>query len=374
MAEDRAGGQERNEAPTARRRQKAREEGQVPRSHEVSAAFVLLAGAFVLAGAGGLALARFARTTVQQCAHWIAGPPIETASGVSMLVQVFRGLVLALLPFLLVLGGVVLAVNLLQARGVFTWRPVMPKMSHLDPLAGFRRLVSPEAGFTLLKSLAKLAALALIGYAVIQRSWPEASSLTMASPSEIAAVLKTLLVRLALWVGLSFLALAVVDYWFQWSRMEKSLRMTRQEVVYEFRETEGDPIVKGRIRVLARAMARRRMLQKVPLADVVVVNPTEIAVALKYDTAVAPAPIVLAMGQRKLAQRIRDLANQARVPVVENRPVARALLATSKVGRPIPPALYAAVAEILAFIYRRRAAAAASVAVAEPGRLARRAA
>jgi flagellar biosynthetic protein FlhB len=164
------------------------------------------------------------------------------------------------------------------------------------------------------------------------------------------------LVRLTLWVGLSFLALAALDYWFQWNQVEKNLRMTRQEVIYEQRESEGDPTVKGRIKAVARALARQRMLQKVPTADVVVVNPTMIAVALKYDTSIAPAPIVLAMGQRKLAQRIRDLATKANVPIVENRPVARALLATSKVGRPIPPALYAAVAEILAFLYRRRAA------------------
>ena len=356
MADDRADGQERNEAPTPRRRQQARDEGRVARSQELSAAFALLAGAFALAGLGGAALVRFARGLVRQCAAWISERPIGAGDGVVMLTQVARQLVYALVPFLFLLGVVVLGVNLLQARGVATWKPVLPQLSRIDPLAGFRRMFSLEAAFTLGKSLAKLVALGLISFVVIRHSLPTVSSLTQAAPAEIAAVLRVLLVRLALWVGLSFLALAIVDYWFQRSRLEKSLRMSRQEVVHEFRETEGDPIVKARIRALARAMARRRMLHKVPQADVVVVNPTQIAVALRYDTSVAAAPVVLAMGQRKLAERIRRIALEARVPIVENRPVARALLATGKIGRPIPPALYAAVAEILAFIYRQRAA------------------
>jgi flagellar biosynthetic protein FlhB len=130
--------------------------------------------------------------------------------------------------------------------------------------------------------------------------------------------------------------------------------MTRQEVVRDMRDSEGDPRMKARLQSLARAHARRRMLQRVPTADVIVVNPTEIAVALKYDASFAPAPIVLAMGQRKLAERIRGIAERSQIPIIENRPVARALLATAKVGRPIPPALYTAVAEILAFVYRQR--------------------
>jgi flagellar biosynthetic protein FlhB len=149
--------------------------------------------------------------------------------------------------------------------------------------------------------------------------------------------------------------------------MEKSLRMTRQEVVHEHREMEGDPIVKARIFSIMRAKARQRMMREVPTADVVVVNPTEIAVALKYDGAVAPAPIVVAMGRLKLAERIRAIATQSGVPIVENRPVARALIATAVVSKPIPPALYAAVAEILAFVYRRRGRVPDALAQAERG-------
>jgi flagellar biosynthetic protein FlhB len=132
--------------------------------------------------------------------------------------------------------------------------------------------------------------------------------------------------------------------------------MSRQEIVRENRETEGDPLVKARILSIMRNTARQRMMRQVPTADVVVVNPTAIAVALKYDASQSGAPMVVAMGRRKLAERIRAIATKAGVPIVENRPVARALIATAAVGKPIPPALYAAVAEILAFVYRRRGA------------------
>jgi flagellar biosynthesis protein FlhB len=364
MSDQNAGGQERTESPTPRRRARARDEGQIPRSTELTTSFTLLAGAFVLAGVAGHTLARYAIRLSQECARWISRGPMETAGAVTILDNATRGLLIALLPFLLTVGAAALAVNLLQTKGLITGKPLTPKWSNIDPLAGFRRLWSPEAAFTLVKSAAKLAALGLIGYLVVKGSWAIVSSLTEAGPAEISGALRSLLVRLALWVGLSFLAISVIDFWFRWSRLEKSLRMTRQEVIYEFRESEGDPIVKNRIRTLARTMMRRRMLQGVPKADVVIVNPTHIAVALRYDTSVAPAPIVVALGQRKLAQRIREIAAKAQVPIIENRAVARTLLATGKVGKPIPPRLYAVVAEILAFVYRQRAAAAA---VMQPG-------
>jgi len=154
--------------------------------------------------------------------------------------------------------------------------------------------------------------------------------------------------------GLAYLALSGLDYGYQWYQTEKKLRMTRQEIVRENRDSEGDPMVKARQMSLARQRARQRMMQRVPQADVVVVNPTHIAVALRYDISVAAAPIVVAMGERKIAERIKAIAIKAGVPIIENKPIARALLASARVNHPIPPALYAAIAEILAFVYRTR--------------------
>jgi flagellar biosynthetic protein FlhB len=355
MHDEPATSQERTESPTPRRRQKAREQGRVARSQELSAAVGLLAGALALATVGGPPLAGFAARVLHESARSLSAGPLTSVGAAAMVRTTALGLMLALLPFVLSVAAVTTLVNVLQARGVVSWQPVTPKLSHLSPAAGLRRLFGLDGVINLVKAMAKFAVLGVVAWLTIARSWPQLMSLADAPPAEVAAVLRALVLRLAVTCGFAFLAVALLDYGLQLLRHERSLRMSRQEVVREHRETEGDPLVKGRMQALARARARRRMMQAVRTADVVVVNPTEIAVALRYDVQLAPAPLVVAMGQRKLAQRIRAIAVRHEVPVVENRPVARALLATATVGRPIPPVLYAAVAEILAFVYRRRA-------------------
>jgi flagellar biosynthetic protein FlhB len=356
MADENSSSQERTEQPTARRRQVAHDEGQVPRSQELSSAAVLLGGAAVLAMAGGASLARFAADQLRVSAQACSAVPFTTQGALGLLHASAVGLLLALVPFAAGVMGIVLFVNLLQARGVLSWKPVAPRLSHLNPMAGLKRMMSPEALFNLLKALVKLAALGCITWLVLSGAWPGVLALADTGAPGVMAVLRELLLRLAIVTGFAFLLLSGADYLFQRLRFEKGLRMTRDEVVREYRDLEGNPLVKARMLSIARALARKRMLQHVPTADVVIVNPTRIAVALKYDPLVAPAPIVLAMGQRKLAERIRKLAERANVPIIENRPVARALLATAVVGKPIPPALYIAIAEILAFVYRKRAA------------------
>jgi flagellar biosynthetic protein FlhB len=305
---------------------------------------------------GSKALGGFALATLRHSAAALADGPLTVGDAAGVLRTTALGLVGALLPFAVGVTATAALVGALQARGVFSAKPLAPKWSHVDPVAGLRRIVSPEAIAHFLKAMAKVAALGAVTYVVIAGSWPGLVALTDAGPAAAAAVTRSLVTRLAVVTGVAFFAVAAFDYGFQWFRHEKSLRMTREEVVREHRETEGDPLVKARLTTLARAQARKRMLRRVPGADVVVVNPTHVAVALRYDPQVAPAPVVVAMGERKLAERIKALALAAGVPVIENPPVARALLATGAVGRPIPPALYAAVAEILAFVYRRRAA------------------
>ncbi len=159
---------------------------------------------------------------------------------------------------------------------------------------------------------------------------------------------------MSLAISLAFLAIGALDYVVQFFRLEKSLKMSKQEVIQEHRDQEGDPQIKARIRQIARQRTRQRMLSQVAKADVVITNPTHIAIALKYDVATGGAPVVVGMGERKLAERIKLLARQAGVPMIENKPLARALLATCKVGAPIPPAMYVAVAEILAYVYKMR--------------------
>lgn len=354
MADERPDAQERTEKPSAKRLEQARSEGRVARSQELSTATVLLSGATALAFIAGSSFARFANALLQESARALAMGPMTAAGGVAVLRHVALGFLGALLPFALIVMGTVTLVNVLQARGVLSLKPITPQWSKLSPVAGLKRLFGLDSVVTLLKAFVKLVALGAVTWMVLKGAFPQLLSLADSGPAGTLVVFRALAFRLAFLTGLAFLVVALADYVFQVFRLEKSLRMSRQELVREHRESEGDPTVKARILSIMRAKARQRMMRLVPTADVVVVNPTEIAVALKYDASVAPAPIVVAMGRLKLAERIRAIANRSGVPIIENRPVARALIATAIVGKPIPPALYAAVAEILAFVYRRR--------------------
>lgn len=347
--------QERTEAATPKRREEARKEGRVPRSQELSGAVLLLAGACGLGFAAGNGMARQSRDFLATDLQWL-GAAALTPNGAAALLQVAaEHLLLALWPFAAVVVGFSLFVGVVQGRGIITLKPLEPKLSHIDPLAGIGRLLSVQTPFALVKSLAKFGVLGTVTWLALRQAWPEVISLSGSAPDQVMTVFRHLAFRLALSVGLAFLLLALADYAFEVYRYEKNLRMTKQDVLREHKESEGDPLVKSRIRSLQRATSRKRMLRDVSKADVVVTNPTHIAIALKYDAQVTSAPMVLAMGERKLAERIKALAAASGVPLVENRPLAHALLATARVGQQIPAALYAAVAEVLAYVYRRRA-------------------
>ena len=347
-------GQEKSESPTGKRRQQARDEGQVARSVELSSAAVLLGGALSIAMSGGTTLANFTRRVLHESAGALSMDALTPSGGANILRTVVLGLMGALLPFFTGVVVITVGVNLAQSRGAVSWGPLKPKFDKLNPAGGLKRLVSLDALINLPKSVLKLAVLGIVTWLILRRSWPELVSLAETGPAAVMAVLKTLGLRLVFLTGLAFLVIALADYIYQVVRLEKSLKMTKQEVILEHRESEGDPQIKGRIRQMQRQRARQRMLQAVPRADVVITNPTHVAVALQYDPDISAAPIVLALGERKLAQRIKEIARAAGIPLIENKPVARALLATCVIGRPIPPGLYTAVAEILAFVYRLR--------------------
>ncbi len=353
MADAPNDGRERTEQPTARRLQQARDEGRVARSPEVAAAAVLVAGALLLGGVAGGSLAGAATQVLRQAGAALALGGDSPLTLVTLTRQAGWIALIAWLPFALGVAAVGVAVQLAQTQGAITWKPLTPDLSRLSPAAGLKRLFGFDGLLTALKSLARLALLALVIGGALSAHTPEVLALSRSGPGVTAEVLRALAARLALTAGIAFLAVALFDYAFQWFKHRRSLRMTRDEVTREHRETEGDPILKARVRSFARSLARRRMMQDVPTADVVVVNPTHVAVALRYDPGEVPAPVVVAMGERRIAERIRALAEKAGVPVVQNIAVARALLATGAVGRPIPPALYIAVAEILAWVHRR---------------------
>ncbi len=367
MAED-EGSDNKTEAPTPRRREKAREDGQIAKSIELSASVMLLAGSVMLATFAGNAMSRGTIDIFRVGPSWLSTEQPSFLGAVALIRTVVLRIATMLAPLGVGLAVVAVAVGVIQSRGVVSWKPTAPDISRINPVKGFGRIFGVEALINLLKSTLKLVVLGLVGYLVFRAAWPHFIGLVDETPREIGNVLGSAAFRLSATIATAFLAIGALDYGIQFFRMEQKLKMARHEVVQEHREQEGDPQIKARIRQLGRQRTRQRMLSQVAKADVVITNPTHIAIALKYDPSISGAPVVLAMGQRKLAERIKLLAKQSGVPTIENKPLARALLATAVVGAPIPPALYVAIAEILAFVYRARRKAPSALASTERSR------
>jgi flagellar biosynthetic protein FlhB len=353
MAEDTAG--ERTEKATAKRREKAREKGQVAKSQEVNSFFVLLFGTavlVVLAGHFREILGRNTQYLLGQ-AHFL-GP--ENFFGVRYLLT---GNLTALLTALAPLAGVVLVAglvaNIMQVGLKLTPGAMNFQWGRLDPIKGSKRFFQKKTFLELLKNLLKVGMISLLAALVIRSLMPSLAGTATLPLVSILTVAEDGFVRLMA-VLLAFMAiLAILDWVLQKHQYEEELKMSKQEVKEELKEFEGDPQIKARIRGLQIEAARKRMLADVPRADVVITNPTHFAVALKYEAGHA-APVVLAKGADHLAQKIREVARDSRVPIIENKPVARALYAEVEIGRPIPESLYQVVAEILAYVYRLKKA------------------
>lgn len=345
--------QEKTEAPTAKRREDAREEGRVPRSPELATSFALLGGGLLLQMAGGAFGAPLVSAFTEGLAA-VGAAPLGAQSAVGLLRSIGGRSLLVAGGWGLALMVAGLAIVGPQARGVLSSKPLTPDFGRLSPRKNVGRLFGIQSGADLLKSLLKLALVSFAVYRALGSAWDDLLSLLQQPSTGLLVVMRVYVVKLLITAGLCYLALAALDYAWQLWRHEQSLRMSRHEVKEELKQTDGDPLVKQRMRSFARALARKQMLRAVPKADVVITNPTHIAVALQYDPLLAPAPVVLAIGQRKIAERIKAIAKAHGVPCVENRALARALLASSRVGQTIPAELYLAVAEILAFVIRRR--------------------
>lgn len=345
--------EERTEQATPRRRQEARRRGQVARSVELSSVAAFLAVVMVLKAVsegalqGAMESIRFALTNLS---HTEFSPALALSFTSGCLGHAAK----AFLPVIGVAMVVGVAVNLLQVGVMFTAEPLAPNWARLNPVAGFMRLFSRRAFVESVKTLLKVL---LIGWLAFSAVRADAAMLLRTSeidPLMVLMLVGQLLYKMAWRVGLAMLVLALLDYGFQRWEYEKSLRMTKEEVKQELKQTEGDPQVKSRIRARQQAIARRRMMQAVPKADVVVTNPTHYAVALQYDSQKMAAPTVVAKGMNLIALRIRELAQQHSVPIVENPPLAQSLYRTVDIGEQIPPELYQAVAEVLAYVYRLR--------------------
>jgi flagellar biosynthetic protein FlhB len=340
---------QRNLPATPRRRQRAREKGQVARSAEIGPALALVIAGWGLGAAGRLAGGPFL--------DWATGiwsrPPAEaTVPGVAELLRrasLLGGM--AVLPVALAIAVVGVLATGVQTGFVFSAAALTPRFAALNPARGVERMFSARAVTDLLRALLKFAAVAAAAYGPARGlvdALPGMAGEIAAPAAMVWQTMTTVLVR----AGMASLAIAAADVLYQRWELDRTLRMTREELREEQRETEGDPTVRALRRRRQRELARRRMMAEVRRADVVITNPTHYAVALRYDPARMRAPVVVAKGRSLLAERIKAVAAAAEVVITENPPLARELYRAVPIGRPIPPALYQAVAEVLAFVWR----------------------
>lgn len=341
---------DKSQEPTPHRRQKAREEGSVARSHDLGSAMLLLVGLGVLWMSGAALidfLAAYGRRQLGGEAWLEAEPAFAVAHCSGMLSQLARHM----LPILgLMLAGAVV-VNLGQVGFFFLPAKLGLDISRIDPLAGARRMFSLDSVARLAFAILKLAIIGGVAYASVYRDFPQVLALGSLPLPEIAVSVWQLVFWTGLKIGLALLVLAVLDYGYQYWRHEQDLRMTPQEVREEMRNLEGDPQVAARRRAVQKQLVTNRLSQAVPKADVVVTNPTELAVAIQYDPDHMAAPIVVAKGAGLLAQQIRRLALEHGIPILERKPLAQALYREVQLNRPIPQDKYAVVAEVLAYVY-----------------------
>ncbi|KNY28365.1 flagellar biosynthesis protein FlhB [Pseudobacteroides cellulosolvens] len=347
-----AGGDDKTEKATPKRRQDARKKGQVLQSKEITSAFVLL---FIFVGLrllGGYMYNEIVYFTKVVLTEYVKVPDLYTINGISKL------FILSFIE-LMKISGPILAIALItgliaeyaQVGFLFTFENLGFKFSRINPLSGLKRIFSLRSVVELIKSIIKLVIVGFIAYSYIKSEAGNLLILMDLDAIGVAAYIASTVINISIRICIALIFIGAVDYIYQWYEFEKSLKMSKQEIKEEFKQTEGNPEIKSKIRQKQRQISMRRMLNDVPSADVVITNPTHFAVAIKYDANVSPAPKVIAKGQDYMAQRIKEVAKENKVEIVENKPLARSLYDSVEVGQEIPEELYQAVAEILAFVY-----------------------
>lgn len=343
---------EKTESATPKRRQEAREKGQVLKSVEVNTAALLVASAaFMQWAMPGMSAALFELTR-----DLLDVSRVPDYTAVSLRLQMMDLTVQVLkLVGPLVMGILVVGVvsNLGQIGFLLSGNAIQPQFSRINPLEGAKRIFSARTLVELVKTVAKVLIVGLFAWQALQDKGPLLISLADMQAGVAGYAVSGAVLEVVWKVAGAFVAIAVADYVYQRWFYERSLRMSKEEIKEEMKQSEGNPHMRARLRQRARALARQRMMQQVPTADVVITNPTHFAIAIKYEPGME-APTVVAKGERLIAQQIKKLARESNVPMVENKPLAQALFKACQVGQSVPPELYKAVAEVLAFVYRMR--------------------
>ncbi len=347
MAEDMG---DKTEAPTPRRLEEAREKGQVAKSMDLSAAVGLLAGLIALNSYGSLITEKFI-----DMFQWSLAVDLSVTNANDLLeesrIVVIRNTLAILGPIFVVLFVCSLVVNVLQVGFILTGKPLTPSFEKISPISGFKRIFSSRSLVKTILSLAKIGIIGLVAGQTITEQMDTIVSLSGLDFIKIMAAGGSMTFTLGVRICLILLVLALIDYAYQKFKHHEDLKMSKEEVKEEMKRMEGDPYMRQRRRSVARQLASQRMAQAVPKADVIITNPTELALALKYDPENMPAPKLVAKGSGYMAQRIRRIALDAGVPIVERKPLARALFKSCEVGDYIPPDMYKAVAEVLAYVF-----------------------
>ncbi|MBF0421801.1 MAG: flagellar biosynthesis protein FlhB [Magnetococcales bacterium] len=352
MAED-IDQESRTEDPTAKRMQDARNKGQVTTSREIGTALLLLATTALFYFQGDkLWISLQSRMRVFFSGFVSDGIQPQ---GIAALIQdLIINLVLDLAPLFILLLIVSILSSIVQHGFLITLEPIMPSFSRINPIQGIGRLFSFKSVIELVKSIIKLTVISVAVYLSLKNSAQEIFALSDTNLDHIIRVLGNDIFRLLVLVTIAFLTLGIFDFVYQKHEYIKGLRMTKQEVKDEQKQMEGDPLIKGRIRQLQREMAQRRMMEEVPKADVVITNPTHYAAALMYKQGEMMAPKLVAKGRGRIAEKIREIARENRIVLVENPPLARSLYTDVPLDAVIPPQLFKAVAQVLAYVYSLR--------------------
>lgn len=352
-------GGEKTEDATDKKLRDAREEGKVSKSRELGFAFDLLVMFLVLKifiGYVGTSFLEIFQYVYGNMADFLKdNGRILTSAAVSRILALMIGrMFLIVLPFFVFGFSITVLVTVMQVGWKVTTKPMQPKLSKFNPINGFKRILSKDSLFELVKSVAKIGLIAYVAYASIKGKANMIFILYELSLNEAVALIGDIIIDVGIKISIVYMFVGIVDFAYQKHKFKKEMKMTKQEIKDEYKNTEGDPQIKGRIRSKMQEASRRRMMQDVPKADVVITNPTHYAVALKYNEGVDVAPRVVAKGEQYLAQKIKEIAKENNVPLVENKPVARMLYHNIDLGELIPAELYQTVAEILASVYNAK--------------------
>ncbi|MCI7107975.1 MAG: flagellar biosynthesis protein FlhB [Agathobacter sp.] len=358
FAKDGEGG-EKTEPATAKKLKDAREEGKVAKSKELNSAFGLIVLFLCLkvfiSYVGEKFLSAFDLVYANMADFVKINEGGMTTQAVSGLIfQVLVLMLLTVIPFFIFGFAIAFLVSIIQVGWTVSTKPMKPQLSKFNPINGFKRIFSKDSVFELVKSIFKIGLIVYIAFTSVRDHAEELFVLYDISLNQAVALVGTFVIDVGLKISLVYLVVGIADFIYQKIKFRDDMKMTKQEVKDEYKNTEGDPQIKGRQRRKMQEVSQKRMMQDVPKADVVITNPTHFAVALKYDADESPAPIVLAKGEDYLAQKIKEVARENQIEIVENKPLARMLYHNVDIGAQIPPELYQAVAEVLALVYRAK--------------------